>query len=294
MWIWAYLRTAGSNFHEVVPGKIYRGATPSPGNLAEWSERYGLRTWIDLRMPSDYKDSSAFAAQCTAARTFKIERISAPCSDRLPLPDATVDVVLELLQDETKYPLIIACNGGRHRAGAMIALYRKRVCGWSGEQAYAEAKKVGGYYPNGHETYDKHFRYLLGIASVVLVVALTLALIVPTALAQGSGPAAPPAATTAAKTPAPLDGAELAQLAGVVDALSTAQRELQTAQLFLEAAQRKAESAQYFSQARRLRILAKRGLDPDLWDITLVNEGTEQQPRQVWRLVPLEKEKPKP
>ena len=172
---WTYLWSSGANFHVVVPrtadgrGGLYRSATPSPGNLARWSEEYGIKTWIDLRMPSDYSDHSFFTAQCTAARTFGINRISAPCSDRLPLPDSTIDVVLALMQDESKYPMLIACKGGRHRAGAMVALFLKRVLGWSGERAYADAKKTGGYYPNGHKAYDKHFRYLLGLAAALLL-----------------------------------------------------------------------------------------------------------------------------
>ena len=55
-WIWTYLRTAGSNFHEVVPGRIYRSATPSPENLEKYRRKFGIKTWLDLRMPKDHRD----------------------------------------------------------------------------------------------------------------------------------------------------------------------------------------------------------------------------------------------
>lgn len=177
MWIWTYLRTSGPNFHVVVPptiapdgtktGGIYRSATPSPGNLAQWREQYGIRTWIDLRMPADYSDNSKFAAQCAAARTFGITRVSAPCSDREPMPDSTIDVVLGMLTTPGLQPVLIACAGGRHRTGLLVALYRMRVQGWPAETkdkkgAFDEAKHCG-FYPDGHERFAAHFRKLLGL-----------------------------------------------------------------------------------------------------------------------------------
>lgn len=120
------------------------------------------------------------------------------------------------------------------------------------------------------------------------IIALTLvfALAAPTMAQQAT---APPAAAPAAKSEvaAQLSSAELAELAEVTEAANVVTRELQTARLYLEAAERKAESAQYFGQARRLRILAKRKLDPDLWDVALVTVGPEGNQHQEWRIVPI-------
>lgn len=88
--------------------------------------------------------------------------------------------------------------------------------------------------------------------------------------------------------PPMLSAVELESLAEVATVSAAVAQEVQMARLYLEAAERKAESAQYFGQARRLRILAKRSLDPDLWDVALVNVGTKDQPRQEWRIVPIE------
>src|ERR1700722_9010359 len=39
----------GDNFHEVVPGQVYRGALPSPENLERLVKKHGIRTVVNLR-----------------------------------------------------------------------------------------------------------------------------------------------------------------------------------------------------------------------------------------------------
>lgn len=167
-WIWTYLRTSGDNFHEVVPGRIYRSATPSPENLEKYRRKFGIKTWLDLRMPKDYRDSSFLAAQCAIAKRLGIERISLPLDDFGVVSDEQIRVGLEILTDESRQPLLFGCKGNRHRASLLCAMYRMRVCGWTAEQAMEEAENCG-YYPNGHRTFDKRFRQLLGLLLVLLL-----------------------------------------------------------------------------------------------------------------------------
>lgn len=168
-WILTYLKSRYPNFHTVVPKRLYRSATPKPDDLEQWHEVYGIKTWLDLRMPKDYiDDPSFFAAQCAMARRLGIERISLPLDDFGVVTDEQVRVGLEILTDETKFPILFGCRGARHRAGLLCAVYRMRVQGWSGEKALEEAKCCG-YYPNKHRTFDKRFRQLLGLLLVLLM-----------------------------------------------------------------------------------------------------------------------------
>lgn len=48
---------------------------------------------------------------------------------------------LKLVDDPSNQPVFIHCHGGRHRAGAMTAIYRMTHDGWSADQAYAEMKQ---------------------------------------------------------------------------------------------------------------------------------------------------------
>ena len=159
--IYRYLKSAGSNFHEVERGRLYRAATPSPCSLARWQADFGIKTWIDLRIPSDYATNSTFFEdQCSSARRLGIKRISLPCSDKAPMSDWQIDVGLSLLTDKGKFPILFGCKGNRHRAGMLCAVYRMRVCGWSKEKAMEECYKCG-YYPEGHREFDKRFMEVL-------------------------------------------------------------------------------------------------------------------------------------
>ena len=161
-WIWTYLRTSGDNFHEVVPGRIYRSATPSPENLEKYRRKFGIKTWLDLRMPKDYRDSSFLAAQCAIAKRLGIERISLPLDDFGVVSDEQIRVGLEILTDESRQPLLFGCKGNRHRAGLLCAVFRMRIMGWTAEDVLKEAIHCG-YYRHGHRAFDDRFMDLIGM-----------------------------------------------------------------------------------------------------------------------------------
>lgn len=158
--LFQYIKSAGANFHVVVPGELYRAATPSPANLRKWKRDYDIKTWVDLRMPKDYSAEKAFLAQVDMARELGIRRISLPCSDKDPMPDSTLTVGVGLLSNAAMYPMLFGCKGNRHRAGMLCAVFRMRVMGWTKEAAMDEAHKCG-YYPDGHREFDKRFMEVL-------------------------------------------------------------------------------------------------------------------------------------
>jgi protein tyrosine phosphatase (PTP) superfamily phosphohydrolase (DUF442 family) len=57
---------------------------------------------------------------------------------------------LNLVNDPANQPVFIHCHGGRHRAGAMTAIYRMTHDGWTAERAYAEMKQYGFDKGIGH------------------------------------------------------------------------------------------------------------------------------------------------
>ena len=185
---WTYLRTMGANFHEVVEGRLYRGATPEPKNLKKWHAKYNIRTWIDLRQPSDCGFGSPtptdrtrlFAAQVRMCKELGIDHIRIPISDREPTEDYDITRCLRLMDKGTDdESVFVACQGGRHRAGQMVALFGQRFLGWN-EKQVKDSLKEGGFYPNGHERFARALEKLLGFAL------LLLCLVVP-ASAQSTG-----------------------------------------------------------------------------------------------------------
>lgn len=155
---------------------------------------------------------------------------------------------------------------------------------------------------------DSIRREYLPVMLTLLVILAVMLYLADAASAQvgsagGNAPAVVAAETATPAAPAPrLTQADIESLADVVTISNTAAQELNTARLYLEAAERKSESIVYYSAAKRLRILAKMSLDPDLWDIQLVSTGPEGRQRQEWQLValkpkegpPVAKEKPTP
>ena len=49
--------------------------------------------------------------------------------------EARVTQFLEIVNDPANQPVFVHCAGGRHRAGAMTALYRMTNEGWTPAQA---------------------------------------------------------------------------------------------------------------------------------------------------------------
>lgn len=45
--------------------------------------------------------------------------------------------------DPVSGPVYVHCDGGRHRTGAMIAVYRMAIEGWDIQRAYREMRQYG-------------------------------------------------------------------------------------------------------------------------------------------------------
>jgi protein tyrosine/serine phosphatase len=71
---------------------------------------------------------------------------------RYPQPDAA-QRFLEIVNDQSIWPVYVHCAGGRHRTGAMIAVYRITIDGWDMDRAYQEMKDYGFYTRLGHGCY---------------------------------------------------------------------------------------------------------------------------------------------
>lgn len=127
---------------------FYRGAQPKEDEYEQLAA-LGIKTIIDLRNdPKDYAEATA--------RQFGLKYINLPMSDKnYPAADAD-DKFLSLVNDEANHPVFVHCAGGRHRTGAMIAVYRMKMQGWDVEQAYDEMKDYDFYTRWGHKAMKKY------------------------------------------------------------------------------------------------------------------------------------------
>ena len=60
---------------------------------------------------------------------------------RLLSPDISFDQVWAELNDPNNWPVYVHCKGGRHRTGALTAVYRITHDNWTADKAWEEMKE---------------------------------------------------------------------------------------------------------------------------------------------------------
>ncbi len=75
---------------------------------------------------------------------------------RIPMTDSDqptpeqAELFLKIVNDPANQPVFVHCLGGRHRTGAMSAIYRITHDGWSADQSFLEMKRYDFEYGFGH------------------------------------------------------------------------------------------------------------------------------------------------
>ena len=136
----------------------YRGSQPK-GEEYNQLAAIGVKTIIDLREnPKDYAKGLTEHAG--------MKYVNLPLSDKdYPPPDAA-SRFLSLVNDKENWPVYVHCAGGRHRTGAMTAVFRMTVQGWDATRAYEEMKDYDFYTRFGHKAMKRYvFDYFRDIGN---------------------------------------------------------------------------------------------------------------------------------
>lgn len=126
----AILRIFWTNFAEVRAGRLYRSNHPTPGNLAAFTRKTGLKSLINLR--GQAKNGSDALSRATAARLgldfydMALESRGAPHKDRI--------LRLAEIFAAMRAPALIHCKSGADRAGLAAGLFIL-IDGGSAQQA---------------------------------------------------------------------------------------------------------------------------------------------------------------
>lgn len=121
---------------------FYRGAQPKEQDYADLAAM-GVKTVIDLQ-----RDGKTAEQALVEAQGMKFYRI--PMSDKNMPSAEQAEAFLKIVNNPENQPVFVHCAGGRHRTGAMSAIYRITHDGWSAEQAYQEMKRYDFEYGMGH------------------------------------------------------------------------------------------------------------------------------------------------
>lgn len=116
---------------------IVCGSAPDNAQLIRLAAQ-GVRTVVDLRRPS--AATAAEAEQCAA---LGLEYVSVPTGDSLPDFPVVQRLLARLRNARSDQGVYLHCDFGRSRCGAVVALYRIVVQGWSIRQAGEELLRHG-------------------------------------------------------------------------------------------------------------------------------------------------------
>jgi protein tyrosine/serine phosphatase len=125
--------------------RFYRGARPDPQDFKNLAA-LGINTVIDLT--EDPKQEERTAVESLGMKYVNIPMIE----KQYPTPEAT-NSFLKVANDPASGKFFVHCAGGRHRTGAMGAVYRYQNYNWTFDQAYAEMKQYDFYTRWGHGAY---------------------------------------------------------------------------------------------------------------------------------------------
>ncbi len=136
---YAHFATRQRAFAEVVPGRVYRCAKPSPEELQSWIEAYDIRTVITLCL-RDFDTGRRIAE--IVRRNGVRHAIIGLSVYRIPKPGQLAALADAL--EEAHCPVLIHCRRGIDRSGFVSALAAMAIGGASYEEAVIHA-----YVPPG-------------------------------------------------------------------------------------------------------------------------------------------------
>lgn len=115
---------ATGNFYAVVPGELYRSNQPTAARVADYAQRYGIKTIVNLR--GNGEDAAWYKDEVSAATTLGIEHIDFRMSAWKELSPDQSQKLVALLRDAPK-PILIHCKSGSDRTGLASALYLYQI-----------------------------------------------------------------------------------------------------------------------------------------------------------------------
>jgi len=132
-----------------VDDNVYRGSQPLESDYIGL-KKLGIKTVLDLR-DDQVSTSPKFAKM--AGLEYKHVTMSSTHTPRLK----DVQTAEAILRDPLNWPVFVHCEGGRHRTGVIVAVYRVIVSKWTIDKAWGEALKYDYYSDFGHQSIETWF-----------------------------------------------------------------------------------------------------------------------------------------
>jgi protein tyrosine/serine phosphatase len=133
------------NFETITEGKVYKSGVIPPEELAEYIDKYHIKSVIDLRFPGtqDLVNNPEIPAELTAEKEAiaKIKGVNYfnNGSDQVP-EQKNLDYFFEIMDNKANYPVLIHCYHGVGRAEMYSAIYRIEYENWTNEEARKQVR----------------------------------------------------------------------------------------------------------------------------------------------------------
>jgi protein tyrosine phosphatase (PTP) superfamily phosphohydrolase (DUF442 family) len=184
VWAAPVTSTNVTNLYRVEPD-LYRSGQPDAGGFRELAA-LGVKTVLDLKSG----DGDEGTARGVSLKLFHVPMTA------FGLRDNQVLEALRILSDPANRPLVVHCQHGADRTGALMALYRVVVQGWSKEDAIREMDEGGYNHSALFRNLDRYVR-TANVEALRKQLGITLAPASNTVLASAA-PAGPTAAPSGA------------------------------------------------------------------------------------------------
>lgn len=135
-----YLHLSG-NFHEVIPGQLYRSAQPSAERLADYISRYSIKTVVNLRGASD---RSWYKAETAITEKLGVAHLDFRMSAGRQLTAEESQELIALLRTAPK-PILIHCFAGADRTGLASVIYLQQIADIDEETAEWQLSPLYGH-----------------------------------------------------------------------------------------------------------------------------------------------------
>jgi protein tyrosine/serine phosphatase len=135
------------NFGTITDGKVYKSGVIPPDQLADYIEKYDIKSVVDLRFPgtADVINNPEIPEQLIAEQEAiaKLDGINYYNVGSRQVPDEpTLDRFFKVMDDSTNYPVLIHCYHGAGRAQLFSSLYRIEYEGMSNEDARSKTRAL--------------------------------------------------------------------------------------------------------------------------------------------------------
>lgn len=147
----ADIQSLSWNIHNFgrVDDHTYRGTQPS-GDDYTGLKKLGVKTVLSLR-DDEAQDSERLATG--AGLVYRNVPMSSTHTPRV----VSIQSALDIIRDPAYWPVYVHCEGGRHRTGVVVAVYRVLDSGWDKKRAWDEAHKYDFYRGLGHGSIEDWF-----------------------------------------------------------------------------------------------------------------------------------------